>query len=126
MKPTPRASRWRAMASLSATERESPSLCAPSRNVVSYTWKLSSTISSSLARKTKRPLTAVRGLRADSGAGVCALAGNDRLGCHRPEYCHAVPECGRFCPTDRDRRGDPSVPEEAERVAGRVGVDAPA
>ena len=35
MNPTPRSSRWRAIASLSATENARPSCCAPSRSVVS-------------------------------------------------------------------------------------------
>ena len=42
MKPTPKSSRCRAMVSLSATVRLMPSRCAPSRSVVSKTWKLSS------------------------------------------------------------------------------------
>ena len=42
MKPTPKSSRCRAMASLSATVRLMPSRCAPSRRVVSKTWNESS------------------------------------------------------------------------------------
>jgi hypothetical protein len=39
MNPTPSSSRSGAIASLSATDRFMPSCCAPSRSVVSYTWK---------------------------------------------------------------------------------------
>ncbi len=60
MKPTPNSSSNRATASLSLTEYEMPSRCAPSRSVVSKTWNASRSVPMPVVPPTRNPLAARR------------------------------------------------------------------